>query len=247
MLPSIKHRFKRKNSLTVQYGWHYLFFLPLFLLVLLLQISAEILIMHDNGGFLGLVSRGLLATYPLFYWFLPILVGSLVVLIQPLPRIVIYRLQTSEAIMRAINNETFFINSLYLLAEVVLIVFVMGYSSIMEKSIDLTENLASGLILLVYNLHVFVLIFAVLTLKNGIDRRLNVLFLILTSFSAGYWLYFRWHLSIGIFKLSDQVIQGKIAGVSLLLNTVVAILCFSIVWVVSEQCLNKKDFLIQKI
>ncbi|GEL13385.1 hypothetical protein LCO01nite_09340 [Lapidilactobacillus concavus] len=193
------------------------------------------------------MSKSLLAAFSLFYWFIPILAGIVLVMIPILPSVVIYRLKTTHQLMQTLVDEALLINLLYWLVEGIAVILVIFYALIFDKPLQLIPNLMGLLAVIVYDLHIFVFIFAVITLKNLMTSRLKLILTLFAGLAISDILYFGQHWSYGLFMLSDRVILDRINMVALFINVLTAILCFLIVEVVGEWCLNQKDFLIRKI
>ena len=70
----------------------------------------EIVLAGDDDGGLKLLSKSLLAAFSLFYWFIPILAGIVLVMIPILPSVVIYRLKTTHQLMQTLVDEALLIN-----------------------------------------------------------------------------------------------------------------------------------------
>lgn len=212
-----------------------------------MQLSMEIVLAGDDDGVLKLLSKSLLAAFSLFYWFIPILAGIVLVMIPILPSVVIYRLKTTHQLMQTLVDEALLINLLYWLVEGIAVILVIFYALIFDKPLQLIPNLMGLLAVIVYDLHIFVFIFAVITLKNLMTSRLKLILTLFAGLAISDILYFGQHWSYGLFMLSDRVILDRINMVALFINVLTAILCFLIVEVVGEWCLNQKDFLIRKI
>lgn len=227
--------------------WVAIVFFIFFLAITLMQLSMEIVLAGDDDGGLKLLSKSLLAAFSLFYWFIPILAGIVLVMIPILPSVVIYRLKTTHQLMQTLVDEALLINLLYWLAEGIAVILVIFYALIFDKPLQLIPNLMGLLAVIVYDLHIFVFIFAVITLKNLMTSRLKLILTLFAGLAISDILYFGQHWSYGLFMLSDRVILDRINMVALFINVLTAILCFLIVEVVGEWCLNQKDFLIRKI
>lgn len=227
--------------------WVAIVFFIFFLAITLMQLSMEIVLAGDDDGGLKLLSKSLLAAFSLFYWFIPILAGIVLVMIPILPSVVIYRLKTTHQLMQTLVDEALLINLLYWLVEGIAVILVIFYALIFDKPLQLIPNLMGLLAVIVYDLHIFVFIFAVITLKNLMTSLLKLILTLFAGLAISDILYFGQHWSYGLFMLSDRVILDRINMVALFINVLTAILCFLIVEVVGEWCLNQKDFLIRKI